>query len=362
MKLQNRTDVTRLYNDRVSLLPLNPLQQRVRSEFLSRLDSGDYRIQEHQVCPVCACSEGILVAEKDRYGIPHKTVICCNCGLVFNLDPLDAASLAHFYQHQYRKLYEGEEQDSKSKRDYHQNRFKDREQVASDILYMVEKYAQAKEPGVVLEIGTGGGWNLIGFPAKRWTAIGYDYDVEEMRHGQERGLDLRYGNIDQAVADNVKADLILMIQFLEHASDPVHTLKQVGKLLKHGGIFFVGVPGLKSLVWGGWGDRLAGTLQNAHLFLFELETLDRAAAQAGLSRVWGMEGLTAIYTKTTATEQVPSICKMRGRSVLNYIRLTEMTALIWKLIWIFCGGPGTRAAHLVRRIISALARRVGFNI
>ena len=175
---------------------------------------------------------------------------------------------------------------------------------------------------------------------------------------------MRSGSIENAVSDGLKADIVLMIQFLEHAADPVATLRSAAKLLNPNGVVYIGVPGLKSMILGGWGDKLAGTLQNAHLFLFELETLDIAASKAGLKRLWGSEECTAIYALNPQATTAPTalVNKPRGDETLRYIALLERTSILWGIIWKICGGPISKASYIVRRIGAAVARRLGYNI
>lgn len=363
MTLTDQSGITGLQNDHVSRIVLNDLQRSEINRYFRRISDGTYTLHRHTACPICSCDHGTIVAKKDRYGIPQTTVVCHDCGVIFAHDPLDAASLAKFYQEQYRLIYDGHKADSVHKERYHEQRFAERTSLAGMFLGQVSKVAPLPETGTVVEIGSGGGWNIVGFPAKGWTAIGYDYDTDEMEHGKRRGLDMRYGSIEKAVSDGVKADLILMIQFLEHAADPVGTLRNAAKLLNPDGVIYIGVPGFKSMVLGAWGDKLAGTLQNAHLFLFELRTLDIAASKSGLKRLWGNEGCTALYRLDSLHRSTSaSRTKPHGRKSLRFVSLLERTSIFWEFVWKICGSPVSKNAHFIRRATNALARRLGFNI
>jgi 2-polyprenyl-3-methyl-5-hydroxy-6-metoxy-1,4-benzoquinol methylase len=363
MKLYDRTDITRLLSDGVTVVPLNELQQKERDKYFQYIASGTYTLQQYTACPICGCNHGTIVAKKDRYGIAQTTVVCRDCGVIYTQDPLDETSLANFYRDQYRRLYEGHEQTSAHKERYHEKRFLDRTSYADIFLKQCALVTTLPKTGTVVEIGCGGGWNLSGFPAKGWTAIGYDYDVDEMEFGKRRGLDLRDGSIEKAVSDGVKADILLMIHFLEHSSDPIETLRNAAMLLNPNGVLFISVPGLKSMIFGEWGDRLAKTLQNAHLFLFELRTLDLVASKAGFIRLWGIECCSAIFRLNPRKDFVTTLdSKPRGDNVLRYIALLELSALLWSIIWRICGGPETKASFFVKRTVAAIVRRIGFNI
>ena len=362
MTITDKTTITGLHNDRRANIFLNALQQDELQKYFRRVETGRYRLAVHQYCPLCECDRVTLVAQKDRYGIPQHTVVCDECGVIFTLDPLDTSSLETFYREQYRKLYDGHEAQSAFKENYHDQRFHERSQLAKSLLDQVGELVELPDQGTVVEIGAGGGWNLIGFPILSWKAIGYDYDIAEMMEGKKRGLDMRQGSAQQAVKDNTSADIVLMFQFLEHAANPVETLKDVASILKPGGVVYIGVPGLRTMIIGGWGDKLIGTLQNAHLFLFELATLDFACRKAGLKRLWGVEGISAVYALDHSRKTTRETTTMReGPAVIDFIGLLEKTALFWGAVWALCGGPGSRASIFARRIATSAARRMGFN-
>ena len=69
-----------------------------------RLASGEYA-QELIPC-ICGSWEELCVAALDRYGRPHRTVLCTRCGLLRTNPRMKEEAYAHFYQHFYRAIYE----------------------------------------------------------------------------------------------------------------------------------------------------------------------------------------------------------------------------------------------------------------
>lgn len=51
---------------------------------------NDVRIKYKTIekCPICNHERFLLIAEKDRYGIPLDTMVCEKCGLVFSLNQM----------------------------------------------------------------------------------------------------------------------------------------------------------------------------------------------------------------------------------------------------------------------------------
>jgi NAD(P)-dependent dehydrogenase (short-subunit alcohol dehydrogenase family) len=48
---------------------------------IRKLASGEYK-SESPPCPVCTGGTDVLLAEKDRYGLPMRVVACDRCGLI----------------------------------------------------------------------------------------------------------------------------------------------------------------------------------------------------------------------------------------------------------------------------------------
>jgi len=267
-----RTDIiSRRYDDdRVPLDRPSVVQQEEIARYIERVAGKQYRIVEVGECTICGCSDGTVVARKDRYGIPMETVVCDRCGLIYSKDLLDADSFRRFYTEQYRDMYEGVRfsLDAKDLDSYFCARGLGPRFTANIIAL------SGLRPGAtILEIGTGGGWNLLPFKERGFTVRGYDYDDRFLDAGRRRGLDLRRGSIGDAIRNGDRADLVLLVDVIEHLVDPVGDMKEIKKLLNKGGGVFIKTPGLKASYYGRAEGDFLGNLQNAHLFLFEKATL-----------------------------------------------------------------------------------------
>ncbi|WP_153115853.1 class I SAM-dependent methyltransferase [Rhodocyclus tenuis] len=152
----------------------------------------------------------------------------------------------------------------------------------------------------VLEIGCGGGWNLLPFADAGCAVRGYDYDEEYLHEGSKRGLDLRMGGLSAALAANEKADLILLSHVLEHFLDPQETLHQIRSLLTDKGVLFVEVPNLFAIR-----DRLMRSLQGVHTYTFVPRTLERLMNRAGWGRVALNPVIQSLWRPASAREPAP---------------------------------------------------------
>src|ERR1041385_5573814 len=57
-----------------------------------------YQRQHVPSCNVCGSPRNVIVAERDRYGLPLRTAMCVHCGLIYLVDRFSAAGYGRFYR------------------------------------------------------------------------------------------------------------------------------------------------------------------------------------------------------------------------------------------------------------------------
>ena len=71
----------------------------------SKLKSGEY-CMEHVTCPCGAdVHKDLEVMKLDRYGLPHRMVICEECALIRANPRMTFESYKSFYNHEYRHIH-----------------------------------------------------------------------------------------------------------------------------------------------------------------------------------------------------------------------------------------------------------------
>jgi 2-polyprenyl-3-methyl-5-hydroxy-6-metoxy-1,4-benzoquinol methylase len=216
----------------------------------------------------------VVVAETDRYGIPLRTVLGTQSGLMRSDPYYGEDYLARFYREHYRKLYRP-------------RRFSlawfFAEQIRSGQRIMERVEQKLPRRARVLDVGCGMGGMLIPFRFAGHVVAGCDYGEEYARHGWNVGLDIRVGG-PETLAEEERFDLVILSHVLEHVTDPVKFLAGVAALVKPGGVCHIEVPGLLNLEQWYKGDILE-YLQNAHRWHFTAATLETVARRAGLAVV-----------------------------------------------------------------------------
>jgi tRNA/tmRNA/rRNA uracil-C5-methylase (TrmA/RlmC/RlmD family) len=148
----------------------------------------------------------VVVAEKDRYGIPIKMICCSKCGLIRSDKVFDEKSNELFYTHYYRPLYTSLRPDES----FFYSQYK-RGQV---FLKLIKKHLNFSEIDHVVEIGCGAGGILFPFKETGKNVQGVDFEEDYITFGQKKGLNLRKGS-DELLEDE-SVDLLILSHVMEH--------------------------------------------------------------------------------------------------------------------------------------------------
>jgi len=306
----------RYLNDGVPLVNLKDVQKQYLKRFL---DDEIIKYKTISNCPLCDSENYILIAEKDRYGIPLETVVCKNCGLVRSYRQLNNKSAKIFYSEYYRNIYEPITNEEVEKR-----------------YQLAEKRAIPRHLNInriVLEIGCGGGWNLMPFLKAGYKHYGFDFDEGFIEYGKKRGLNLYLGGAEEAIKMNIKCDYLILSEVLEHVEDPIVFLTNLRPLLKDNAIINIHVPSLNLLFWGYANCDLLGTLQNAHNFLFDEFTLKSMAISAGFKIINCVANNLVLENSQNTISQIINYSKLnRGEKIIKYLKLTEKILSLRKKI------------------------------
>ncbi|QDU93886.1 class I SAM-dependent methyltransferase [Lignipirellula cremea] len=112
-------------------------------------------------------------------------------------------------------------------------------------------------PGLVVEGGVGSSRNLLAFQELGYEVAGLDVMEPAVEHAHERGLEnVHLHDLTEPwpLADE-SASAVVLLDVLEHLSDPVAALQHAWQALKPGGGVIATVPAYQWL-FGEWDERL----------------------------------------------------------------------------------------------------------
>lgn len=139
-------------------------------------------------------------------------------------------------------------------------------------------------PGTLLDVGCATGYFLHAAQRRGWRAEGVEIDAKAAAQARSRfGLSVTVGTLREAGFPDQAFDCVHMNDVIEHVPDPRATLREAHRILRPGGVLFVGTHNLAGLgarlAGAAWGDL--GDLD--HLFCFSPRTLRQMLTQSGFT-------------------------------------------------------------------------------
>ena len=280
-------------------------------------------------CPLCQHDHAIIVAEKDRHGLPLRTQVCKNCGFVYSGNFISGSFATEYYATTSNAFkFDGRtKEETFALRTRPQAYAWGRQNWIKETLG--ESYAQIK---TVIEAGCADGSNLLPYHAEGKKVFGADYDMDRLSSGRNAGMDLDAGDLESLASDGKMADLLILSHCVEHMSDVDLAFRQAAEIIGEQGYLYVEVPGIRGLIRpqseceivDGYGasNDLLGYLQVEHNFCFDLTTLSAFAERNGLRRIAGDEIVRAIFV-VDANQPVKPSALESGSTVVNRLETIE---------------------------------------
>jgi hypothetical protein len=188
---------------------------------------------EEVVCNACGSRDHETLAERERFGLPLRTVICKNCGLIF-LNPRPTKEMyAAFYESDYRKTVSGSDEGDA---DQFQREFDFAHKVT---LPVVKRLLPQYAPKTIMELGSSYGGILHAFmqnfPGSRGFGVEPLLKIGEYSR-QRTGATIHTGFVEDFTPDQ-KYDLVILSRTLNHTLDPKANLVKVREMLAADGVF-----------------------------------------------------------------------------------------------------------------------------
>ncbi len=147
----------------------------------------------------------------------------------------------------------------------------------SILLNFLRTHTAGAGPLRLLDVGCGTGAMLEAF-SRHYDAYGLDPSPHAIRFCRERGLTrLVQGDIDQfAPGQDLRFDIVTLLDVLEHIEDDRHALQRAGSLLRENGHLLITVPAYP-LLWSPMDELLH------HKRRYTMQSLRNAVASAGFT-------------------------------------------------------------------------------
>ena len=144
-------------------------------------------------------------------------------------------------------------------------------------------YLRHVSGGELLDVGCGGGAQLVRMRSLGWRVVGVDPDARAVDLATRvHHLDVRRGTLEEQRFPSDRFDAVVLSHTIEHVHEPMELLRECGRVLKPGGQLVVVTPNTESLGHSNLKTDWIGLQPPRHLYLFSCATLRRLAERSGL--------------------------------------------------------------------------------
>jgi SAM-dependent methyltransferase len=195
------------------------------------------------MCPICKSLEFNIIGlplisskaskiVKDDYQI----VQCNKCELYYTYP------LINFTPEEWQYLYN---EDYFSGRSKYNNKIKEKD--SRQRIKIISKYVPHKIHNF-LDIGCGEGYSLIEAKKKGWNVHGIDISDHRIYQAKNESINFIKSDLLKANFPSDYFDAIFLDSVLEHLTNPAEYLVEIRRILKKGGVLYIGVPNENSLL------------------------------------------------------------------------------------------------------------------
>ncbi len=206
-------------------------------------DYQAYELENVSECNLCGSFRKITIATKDRYGFQVNANLCLGCGVIYLGPRLTKLGYSVFYKNAYRKLvskYLGKQVDVKTIQ-------QEQMDYAKALYNFLENPILSVFSGELIRIlDIGGSTGVVSDYIRRELlehginshVTVLDPSPDELAEAERRGCVTIPGFIEDLRLEDVKWDLVLMCQTIDHLLDPRRSIEKVIKILSDNGVFF----------------------------------------------------------------------------------------------------------------------------
>lgn len=175
------------------------------------------------LCPCGLASDSLAPCDSKR-----RFLRCRQCGLVAKASIPSDEELARWYREEYWSRYRDEQVGSV------------RENVYAHAWFWVEWFSPG--PGVLVDVGCGGGALLALARTRGWQGIGLDPSLQAVACARTRGLDAYLEAFPPCSLQSETVDVVTFINVLDHLTNPFAALVEARRILRPGGLLYVRLP------------------------------------------------------------------------------------------------------------------------
>ncbi len=264
-------------------------------------------------CALCGADDTRL--RHHKFGL--DVVQCNRCGLVYTNPRLPPEALKARYSEQY--FWDEYLPDLEIGRDG----YVDVERFAkhhAPLLHLFQMYHPP--PGDLLDVGAAAGLFLKSAEGVGWRGRGLEPMAPAAAFARDRlGLDVVESTVETAPFEPASFDAVVMLETIEHVTDPIGVLTAVRRLLRQRGLLVLTTPNWEAFSRHALGDQWAVISPAEHLYLFSEATLTAALRKAGFSWIHYHRDMASVANQTMNANYTHRPGSLRHRTYREFVRL-----------------------------------------
>ncbi|MHA2283341.1 MAG: class I SAM-dependent methyltransferase [Promethearchaeota archaeon] len=199
------------------------------------MDVDSFGPLEEVNCAICGCDRTKLVTVQDWFGERFHVVRCIRCKLMFTNPRPTPEWRERFYDPRHNPAMEQE------KRDFIYLGTPDRLSAYRRILKFLKD--EIRTSTKLLDVGCAAGQFVQLAIEEGFDATGVDRSPGAIAYAYEHfGLELILAEAENIPVPDSTYDVVTLHHVFEHFENPLHTLKEIKRILKPGGALFIETP------------------------------------------------------------------------------------------------------------------------
>jgi len=198
-----------------------------------------------QNCRLCKSPEIKFILKKDDVLIFK----CRDCGMVFLGNDMDEESIKELYKY------------------YSPTGFSNHLSPVTKIRYekLLDGFEKYRKNNRLIDIGCGAGYFILSASKRDWEAEGTEISDEAIKLVEAKGRRVFKGDIASLDLEKDKYDVAILMELLEHASNPERIIRKLSEILRPGGGIYITTPNFNSITRRLLGNRW-GIFNKEHFF------------------------------------------------------------------------------------------------
>ena len=236
---------------------------------------------EDVVCSACGSDDYEVLAKKERYNLPLRSVMCRTCGLIY-INPRPVKRV-------YEKLNMADYRLAAVGHDGPDNRMfkRQRDHMMKVTLPFIQRYADAQNIESMLDVGCLYGGTMAGWLDFNGQTVveGIEPVIKVAAYARNRvGSKVTTGIIENFQSEK-KFGLVIFAQALNHTLDPRANLEKIRTLLDNDGYLFISLYDAVSALLNRPIDKM---VEITHPYMFSRESIQYLLLRSGF-RIVGYE-------------------------------------------------------------------------